>query len=286
MTKKMIAMLLMTFLWGFCLAGNAAPLAGIVLTDRNSVNIYRADGQQIPCKLHETLFEGDRIIGPGAEYVAVKWYLNAKGIVVGPDEVRAEIYRPSTIEQLSNKIQEFLGILDTERKTAAMVTRAGENDSLLLPGQGATLLPGQKVDYVWGAKTGKAFIVADSNGNEIFRQHVSGQEVVSFSPEEVGLSPGGKYRWAIEGVKGLNRISVLDARTAELIQTGLASYSKEKNEAEKGIKQAAYLQLMSDSYPESIDLYWLSGQILKNISLRNDSRIEYLEKRMVKHFDE
>lgn len=266
-----------------CLAG---PISGIVLSDSDSVKIIRTDGQQVPCKQHEALYEGDRLVGPGATSVQVKWYLYAKAQVIGSDEIKVEVARPSAIEQLSTKIQEFLGILDTERKATNMVTRSGDGEEWLLPGHRATLVPGYKVNYSWGKASGKAFLLTDNGGKELFRRSLSGQNAIELSPEELRLKPGEAYSWMIEGVKGKYQIVLLEPKSAELIKNGLSAYNSEKNAIEKAVKQAAYLQLMSDCYPDTLELYWLSAQVLKDAKASADPRAEYLEKRIARHFDE
>ena len=60
--------------------------------------------------------------------------------------------------------------------------------------------------------------------------------------------------------------TVLDAAAAKQVVQGLAEINQ-KNLAQdhKMIWQAAFLQVISDSYPKSYDLYWLSGQLANQV---------------------
>jgi hypothetical protein len=82
---------------------------------------------------------------------------------------------------------------------------------------------------------------------------------------------------------------VLSEQSEYEILDGLAKLDADKNAArEKTINKAAFLQMISDDYPDMIDLYWLSLQLLPKISV-NDTHAEAvcgLKLRYINHFSE
>ena len=92
---------------------------------------------------------------------------------------------------------------------------------------------------------------------------------------------------------GLRRGSVsfflLDDGTRAEVLKGLEHIDREKiSNIDKVLRKAAYLQLVSDAYPEKMDLYWLSDQVLRERNLRftgeQEETAAALRRRYVEHF--
>ena len=77
---------------------------------------------------------------------------------------------------------------------------------------------------------------------------------------------GEKYFWSVD-VSRERKFTVLDAQTEKEILDRLAEIDAENLSAdERVLKKATYVQLLSDLYPDTVDLYWLSAQWLIAIS--------------------
>ncbi len=67
-------------------------------------------------------------------------------------------------------------------------------------------------------------------------------------------------------------------KIAEQITSDLKEIDNEKiTDTERWIKKSAYLQFMSDAYPEDIDLYWLSHKIFME-NIKDENKLNEEEK--------
>lgn len=85
------------------------------------------------------------------------------------------------------------------------------------------------------------------------------------------MKSGGLYTWSFSGTRSNRPLSVrlLANDAAQQITADLEQINKEAISAvERALKKAAYLQFISDAYPNDIDLYWLSSLILEEIGER------------------
>ncbi|MDP4128069.1 MAG: hypothetical protein Q8912_14185 [Bacillota bacterium] len=274
----------------------AAPILAIILDDKDSVTIVRKDGETLPCKKHEILYEGDKLFGPGVTGVPIKWYLNAKGDFFGDSEMVVSIVAPPLMERIKQEVSSFLGITDAERVAVNMVTRGpsefnDEQDLLLQPGAFATLIPGQPAMFSWGTHKGKTIIVKSAAGEVIFCRKVGGLGKIELTPEEINMKPMLVYKWYVDGVAGSFKIMIPDKNIVSQVVSDLGEFDRERiPENQKMLNKAAYLQLLSDMYPDKIDFYWLSNRMLRNIQEGSEgetgTRINYLLFRCKRHLEE
>ena len=136
------------------------------------------------------------------------------------------------------------------------------------PGYDVTVVPREPIRFTWNKEAGeaKAVVFSDKNGKEVFRKAVS--DYFDLKAEEIGIKPGETYSWKIEGLEsGISPvIRLLSSENINQIKNDFKVIDGEsKNEEEKRLRKIAYLQFMSDMYPEEIDLYWLSFQYLEKM---------------------
>ncbi len=150
-------------------------------------------------------------------------------------------------------------------KAAPAPTRAGE---IPRPGVDDTLIPGVDVEFrvSAGSKEERTLVIRRADGREAFRRAFTGS--LRLKPEAIGLSRGETWTWEIEGagppVSGRMRLlpRALDAR----LRVDLDRLRREiPDAAERKVRIAAYLQLLSDACPGEASLYWLSLRMLDDL---------------------
>ena len=89
--------------------------------------------------------------------------------------------------------------------------------------------------------------------------------------------PSRNLAWYVYGVHGSFTVSLVDIVSSSQIQQGLHQIEQEEGGGNFGkIKKAAYLQLVSDTFPDSIDLYWKSHEILQSVSKGANPKLDKL----------
>jgi hypothetical protein len=104
------------------------------------------------------------------------------------------------------------------------------------------------------------------------------------------MSPGEQYTLTITGstLKRALTITVIDETLRNEVTKGLADMESEKaSPLDAIIQKVAYCQLVSDVYPDKLDLYWLGNQLLEENTMEpsEDQRaiIERLKQRYLNH---
>jgi len=168
----------------------------------------------------------------------------------------------------------------------------GSADDLNLnpqPGFDVTLLMSQKVRFAWDGSA-KNFVIKNEQGKKVFAKAVGVGSVIDIEPSIAKLKVGQKYTWSLDDNSSTYKFTVLDEQTEKEILEKLAGIDAENiSDEERTLKKAAYVQLISDLYSDTVDLYWLSAQWLSEISptdekLRED--INVLLKKCARHLDE
>ena len=86
-------------------------------------------------------------------------------------------------------------------------------------------------------------------------------------PRAQKFKAGEKYSWSVDDDLNIFQFTVLDEQTEKEIIANLAEIdAKNFTVDERALQKARYLQLLSDNYPDEFDLYWLSAQLLSEIS--------------------
>lgn len=245
------------------------PVASIVNYDEvsNEILITRADVNEV--KANALLYPSDQISGEDLSKVQVQCGPYTK--CVRMDEgVYMVVYNPPPwiVDVTEDLLQRFFGHWDSVEEIYLGAARGASvlPELLQQPGTSATLMPDVAVHFNWKITANGKLIIKDENGGIVAEKVVQGMSDIDIIPNQLGLHSGQKYYWQVEGLPEEYSFMVLDKENAQRIQLGLDSVVHEgESDSEKNIRQAAYLQLLSDTYPTSFDLYWLSAQLASEV---------------------
>ena len=169
----------------------------------------------------------------------------------------------------------------------------GSADDLNLnpqPGFDVTLLASQKVRFAWDNTNAKNFVIKNEQGKKVFEKAIGVDSAIDVEPSMLKLKAGQKYTWGLDDNSSAYKFTVLDEQSEKEILEKLAEIEAENiSDEERTLKKAAYVQLISDLYSDTVDLYWLSEQWLSKISptdenLKRDKSV--LLKKCARHLDE
>jgi hypothetical protein len=173
--------------------------------------------------------------------------------------------------------------------TTAAVSRAPAAGSLY-PAR-ISLIKGITVKFPKGDGGVRSVVETDSAGRVIYQKQSDGSGDLTLKPEEMGVKQGESYTLRFTGRIGTREsvISLLDEGLAMEVLKGLESIDREEaSKPDRELKKAVYLQLITDAYPERMDLYWLSDQVLREKDLRltgeQEETAAALRRRYVDHF--
>ena len=204
------------------------------------------------------------------------------------EEIRSDAYfivynPPSTFEKIADDVIELAASFwNNVEYLKAGASRGYETPEDLIPQPGfdVTLISGQKVKFSWWSDSkGEIFSIKDDAGNKIFSKNISGLTPVKdsslqkgkkdfafeieFEVKDLKLKEGKQYFWSIDDNSRRYKIKLLDKKTSNEILSRLNLIDSENiSESARILKKSTYLQLISDTYSEKIDLYWLSAQWL------------------------
>lgn len=255
---------------------------------KGRIQIHRANG---PAKGSPSLlYPGDKITGD-VGYVKIE-----RGPYADYHNVNNQYYEisynpPTGVAKFANEVQELtrLFMIKVSGVTGDNVeignrasTRGSESgnsasygfDLNPRPGFNTTLMNGQKVvfagvpstDNFGRAEAPKGYVVKDSRGQEIFKGNFdkNGEAVLDLSSKN--LQAGEKYSWIVDGVNDYD-FTILDANTTKTVQDIFARVDAKKVSAEqRNLEKAFWAQYISDDSDGKINLYWLSSQLLMEIS--------------------
>ena len=145
------------------------------------------------------------------------------------------------------------------------------------PGYDVTLLMNFTIHFAWSDKYSgndakKKFVIKDKNGKKIFEEIIGDKNSIDILPSKAKLKPSEKYSWSVGDNPKTYDFQVLDEQTENELLKNLAEIDSENLSPEEcAIKKSAYLQMLSDEYPENFDFYWLIAQWLSEISPPSDS---------------
>lgn len=254
--------------------------------------VKRKDGPDIKCRYGTELFEGDLLKSADIKEVKIQW-LSPQDTAI--DDTGRVVFKPSRDKKgILGKIAGMISFLrKTPHHKSGLVTRGEQEGPVKAkqipivpqPGYVATLISGIVVNFNWDEEGGKAIVFRDVKGKIVFRKALDGKSFVALTPEEIGMKPGEVYTWDIEGLNLDEKYTVrlLSEDLTKQVTEDLKRIDEDRTIAaeEKGIQKAAYLQLMSDTYPSAIALYWLGDNFLTG---EDDTTIE-LKTRYKRHLD-
>ena len=83
------------------------------------------------------------------------------------------------------------------------------------------------------------------------------------NPKELNLQADKQYFWNVDDIPASYKLTVLNEQIEKEILSRLSEIDSENiSENERLFEKVRYLQIVSDLYPEQVDLYWLSAQWL------------------------
>jgi hypothetical protein len=181
---------------------------------------------------------------------------------------------PNKKESIIAKFGKFFGLVKVKFKEIRGGSRTLEEMGTG-PLENATLIADRKI-YFGNYFKGKTVVFKELAGKEVFRKSLGDDPVLI--PGKAGLFRGKTYMWEIRRGETLHYwslIRVLSKKDESAVKEALKQIDTEKISAdEKIVKKAAYLQFVSDLYPDQIDLYWLSYHILISAYLKEDEAID------------
>ena len=146
--------------------------------------------------------------------------------------------------------------------------RGTQNSKLYLqPGFDVTLLMNQETHFEWSVKNATHFVIKDDKGKKIFDKSIKKNNSLDITPAKLNLKAEQKYSWSIDGDINVFYFTILDTDSEKVLLDNLAEIDAQNiSPEERVLKKAAYVQLLSEKYSDSLDLYWLSAQWLSEIS--------------------
>ena len=256
------------------------------------IKIQRANGK--PPGSEALLYPGDKITGdvgyikfecgPYADYHNVnnEYYLISYNPPTGAEKIANEVYELTNM--FSKKVDSMTeGYVERLKNAATKGAESGNNASYGFdlnprPGFNTTLMNNQKVtfagvpktDKFGRAETPKAYVVKDSRGQTIYSGTFDKNGEATLDLSTQNLKADEKYSWVVDG-KTAYDFTLIDADTTKKIQEVFAKVDAKHVSAEKRNLEKAFLaQYISDNSNGKINLYWLSAQLLMEISPKSE----------------
>lgn len=254
----------------------------------SGITIQRASGT--PTGSEALLYPGDTITGNvGNVEIKCAPYANCQS---SKGKYIISYNPPSGIGSVAHNVIDYASSFWNNVESVATGASRGSDDDLNLnpqPGFDVTLMTNQTVRFAWDGSAKNLFI-KDDTGEKIFETAVGGKNFIELSPSNINFKAGQKYTWGLDENSNGYKFTVLDTQTEKEILSGLAEIDAENLSTEKcALKKAAYVQLISDIYPDKVDLYWLSAQWLSEISPTDDKLKEnksVLLRKCARHLDD
>jgi hypothetical protein len=282
----------------------AQNFVGIILQGNDKGCTITHKGESRPCSTRH-LFLGDIIEQKTSlTDLKIKWAPNVSGKEIDKTHLEVILTKQQALKSAEyiNKVGEFVKnfIKPAEHLSISASARSFTPQAICetvmrerienLPSRG-TLMMDIPIVLSWQNSNIDTLIITDARAEKVFEKNVRNQGELSFSAAEARLNRGETYFWRFDDWDSTERheLSVLSKQLEYEILDGLAKIDTEEGVAyEKMIRKAAFLQMISDTYPDMIDLYWLSLQLLPEISV-NDHEAKTvcgLKLRYIRHFSE
>ena len=278
MLRRSIFVILILLVLTVTAIANPLVLA-TVMGDCIDIKVIRKNGGTDFCQKYTMLYEGDKLQGSRIDNVEIKWHLNGEGKRLSNNELLIVGTEKMPLATLLPKINDFLETVSLQPALPATTNIATDlaGKRYPLPGFKASLLPGEPVSFVWPYPTGRVITFNINKGPEVFRRNVIGVTSMVVTPEELNLKPFQDLSWHVVGMRGSFIISLVDGFSNRQILQDLQQIDEETGDDNyKKVKKAAYLQLVSDVNPDSIDLYWKSHNILQSVPSGTDRQLDQL----------
>jgi hypothetical protein len=264
---------LISFLISILIHGGAAHAQnhiGIILNGYEDNCQITHNGKSYDCDERRQIYLGDVIRKkPSVKALKIKWAPYVKGVSRGETFLEAVADKPDAFQAKSyaGAAKEYLQ--DFVRPAEHRVTSAVTRDTRYRSGMPdrATLLPGYPMLISRDGMQITSLAILAADGKQIVETPVGGNGFVVVAPEQLPLKPGENYSVQLRGDGVVRRFtaSVVKKDLEEQVLQGLADIDREGlSGAEAVVRKAAYFQMTSDLYPETLDFYWLSFQLLRD----------------------
>lgn len=198
---RLLPGLLFTLLFLSQRSSAADPIA-FVTEVKAPAQIEHADGQREPVRLGSPLLAGDQVLAGEAQVVLI--HLSGLSTAVEKNAVYrvAEEAQPASplVQRLMKTMSEVAGPQEGGLQPAVHgMARVLDAPSAVLPRPANTRLSAGEFSFSWGPRQGireYQFILKDAQGRVLVRRAVQGLEL---SSKWVGLKPGQRYTWTVEG---------------------------------------------------------------------------------------
>jgi hypothetical protein len=133
----------------------------------------------------------------------------------------------------------------------------------------------------------KFISVMDSKGEKVFEETVTNGKPAALDAERLGIRPLQPYNVDVvkNGITQKMIVILMDQTTRADVLKKLAEIDGENGgPSETLIGKVAYLQLISDAYPEKVDLYWLGHQLLMEYPQRFTKDEEDIVRQFVQRY--
>lgn len=248
------------------------------------------------CARDEGLLEGDLVkVIPTTkkpEELRIRWISKfAQLEPVFPGKFKVAYHPPKKKNVLVSLALDFLGF-NKERsrrwRIVAATRGAPYQPRCQRPAEQASLLPGQPVTFSWCGRTAERILLRDPAMKIVYARPVRGMQSVRLNPDELFLQPGVTYSWDVVGSHSAaeRKVIMLDAESTATVRGAFAELEQNEDlqQNEKVIAKASFVQHITESYPEEVNLTWLSYELLEELDeelLSNEERgmVRYLKRK-------
>ena len=243
---------------------------GIMLSGHEDNCQITHNGKAYDCDDRRQIYLGDTIRKkPSMKVLKIKWAPYVRGVQRSETLLEAAVDRPETLKgktyagAAKRYLQDF--VKPEEYNVTSAVTR-GPKYRHGLP-ERASLIQGFPVLISPEGMNIDAITILAADGKKVFDTPVQGGGLIVLAPERLPLAPGQTYSVQLRGEGSVRTFTaaLLDRPMEDEVLQGLADIDGEKlSGGEAVVRKAAYLQMISDLYPATLDLYWLSFQLLRD----------------------
>lgn len=223
-------------------------------------------GTVYECADRRELFVGDTVKKkPSVKALKIKWAPYVRGAERGQTYLEVVANKPETLKgsALANAVKQY--VHDFVKAPAYGTTAAATRDPKANPSSFISLIYDYPLKIEHSGDDRSVFIF-DSKGNKIWENRIKGGRGLAINPRELALNPNEKYMFVIETVvlKKASVLILMDETMQNEIRKGIADIEEENTSAtDLLIRKVTYCQLVSDVYPDKVDLYWLGNQFLE-----------------------
>lgn len=246
---------------------------------KDRITIQRASG---PASGSQSLLYPDDKITGDVKYVRIESGPYADFHNINDEYYLISYNPPSAFEKFVNDVCELTQIFWIRLNNILIAngeppldakTRGSESDLNPRPGFDVTLINNQKVLFAGVSKTEgkkvitpKSYVIKDSRGQEIYSSSFDKNGKAELDLSSQNFQVGEKYTWAVDSTEEYDFI-ILDEETAQMIRNRFSEIDAKKISPEKRtLEKAFWAQQISDTSDDKINLYWLSAQLLDEIS--------------------